>query len=129
MLSRVNEIFQKKGDTILKLNKPAQASLLVIAISMILYVGIYIFLSYHGGYDFNQSGKVRYNSMGLSVSDISTWNPKRCLYQAKYKNTKGVYVSRGNDLGYFFSPLIMIDRKYVHPTVTLTDPKNPDETY
>ncbi|WP_298859154.1 hypothetical protein [uncultured Gimesia sp.] len=113
----------------MKLSKPVKATLLGIVISTAVYVGTYIALSFFGGYYFNQSGKVRYRSMGLSVSDISTWNPKGCWYQAEFKNTKGISVSRGNDLGYLFSPLIILDRKYFHPTVILIKPKNPDETY
>lgn len=103
--------------------------LIAVSFWLMVYVGIYIILTLQGGYYLNQSGKVRYRSIWLSVSDISTWNPKGCWYQAKFKNTKGVSVSRGNDLGYLFSPLIMIDRKYFHPTIILIKPKNPDETY
>lgn len=113
----------------MKLSKHVKYSLGGIVLTITIYVGIYCILSYYGGYYFNQSGKVRYRSMGLSVSDISTWNPKGGRYQARFKNIKGKYVSRGNDLGYIFSPLIMIDRKYFHPTETLIESKNSGETY
>ncbi|MDF1746485.1 MAG: hypothetical protein P1V19_22500 [Gimesia sp.] len=113
----------------MKLHKPVIVPLLGIFISLSIYVVTYIILSSLGGYYYNQSGKVRYRSIGLSVSDITTWNPKGCWYQAKFKNTKGIYVSRGNDLGYVFSPLIILDRKYFHPTQILIEPEHPDETY
>ncbi|WP_145457608.1 hypothetical protein [Gimesia panareensis] len=98
-------------------------------ILFVCYVGIYIILSSMGTYYFNQSGEVRYRSMGLAVSDISTWNPEGCRFQYQFKNIKGKYVSRGNDLGYLFAPLIMLDRRFVHPTQVLIEPEVPGETY
>lgn len=110
------------GSNKLKPGKRIKNSLLGIVICSTVYVGIYCVLSYYGGYDYNQSGKLRYRSIGLAVSDISTWNPKGCRYQAKFKNTSGNDVSRGNVPGYFFSPLIKIDRNYFHPTESLIEP-------
>ncbi|WP_339685643.1 hypothetical protein [Gimesia maris] len=97
-------------------------------ICLIFYVSVYIVLSCLGGYDFNQSGKVRYHSSGLAVSDISTWTPKGCRFQYRFKNTRGEYVSRGNEPGYLFAPLIMLDRRFFHPNEVLIESINPEET-
>ena len=108
--------------------KLLKAFLSAFLICLIFYVGVYIVLSCLGGYYFNQSGKVRYHSIGLAVSDISTWTPKGCWFQYRFKNTRGEYVSRGNELGYLFAPLIMLDRRFFHPTEVLIAPENPEET-
>ncbi|QDV19633.1 hypothetical protein Pan153_42990 [Gimesia panareensis] len=109
--------------------KAVRELLMTAGILFVCYVGIYIILSSMGTYYFNQSGEVRYRSMGLAVSDISTWNPEGCRFQYQFKNIKGKYVSRGNDLGYLFAPLIMLDRRFVHPTQVLIEPEVPGETY
>jgi hypothetical protein len=108
--------------------KAVKQTLIAAGILFALYLGTYITLSCLGGYYFNQSGKFRYRNMGLSVSDISTWNPKGCRFQYRFKNIKGEDVSRGNDLGYLFAPLIMLDRRFVHPTQVLFAPEAPEET-
>lgn len=95
--------------------------LLVLLICLVLYVGVYIVLSCLGSYYFNQSGELRYSGILLAVSDISTWNPKGCWFQYRFKNTRGEYVSRSNDLGYLFAPLIMLDRRFFHPTEVLIE--------
>ena len=95
--------------------------ILVLLICLVLYVGVYIVLSCLGGYYYNQSGKLRYPGILLAVSDISTWNPKGCWFQYRFINTHGESVSRGNDLGYLFAPLIMLDRRFFHPTEVLIE--------
>lgn len=109
--------------------KVVRELLITAGILFVCYVGIYIILSSLGTYYFNQSGEVRYRSMGLAVSDISTWNPESCRFQYRFKNYSGKYVSRGNDLGYLFAPLIMLDRRFVHPTRVHIEPEVPGETY
>jgi hypothetical protein len=89
---------------------------LTLLIYLAIYVGVYLYLTWNGGYYFNQSGQVRYRSHGLATSDIVIWTPQGCWFQYKFKNIKGEYVSRGNELGYLFATLIMIDRKWFHPT-------------
>lgn len=108
--------------------KVVKQTLIVVGVLFALYLGTYITLSSLGGYYLNQSGKIRYRSISLPVSDISTWNPKGCRFQYRFENIKGEYVSRGNDLGYFFAPLIMLDRRFIHPTEVLIESKNPNET-
>lgn len=73
-------------------------------------------LSYQGSYMMTQSGKIRYELTGLSLFDIAEWRPKGCWFQAGFINAHGEKSYRGNILGYFFAPLIMIDRKFIHKT-------------
>ena len=115
--------------------KVVKQTLIVVGVLFVFYLGTYITLSSLGGYYLNQSGKfryqagkIRYRNISLPVSDISTWNPKGCRFQYRFENIKGEYVSRGNDLGYFFAPLIILDRRFIHPTEVLIESKNPDET-
>lgn len=108
--------------------KVVKQTLIVVGVLFVFYLGTYITLSSLGDYYLNQSGKTRYRSISLPVSDISTWNPKGCRFQYRFENIKGEYVSRGNDLGYFFAPLIMLDRRFIHPTEVLIESKNPNET-
>ena len=92
----------------------------------IFYVGSYGVMSAGGEYYFSQSGTLRY-SFGLSVSDVSIWYPKY-LYWEPFKNIDGKQTSRGTNLGYYFAPLIMIDRAWLHPTEYLftDDSADPD---
>jgi hypothetical protein len=87
------------------------------------YVGTYSIFSLYGGYCYSQSGDLRYYGT-MSVSDIVQWEPQGCWYQAEFRNINGEIVSRGNDWGYFYSPLIRIDRKYFHKTMTLQEFEN-----
>lgn len=92
---------------------------LVIGLMLIAYPGSYIALSAAGGYYFSQSGRTRY-AFGLSVSDVSVWHPAG-VYWEPFVDSRGDETSRGTELGYFYSPLIRIDRTFVHPTEQLFD--------
>ena len=82
---------------------------------IVLYVVSYCVLSTYGEYTPTQSGLLRYK-MGLSVTDSQHW-------QAKYTNLRIYYdiegdcAVQGGFLGYFYFPLIALDRKYVHHTL------------
>ena len=53
----------------------------------------------------------------MSVSDIAVWQPKGTMwYQSNFINTSGKANSRGNSLGYFYAPMIYLDRKLCHKT-------------
>lgn len=78
------------------------------------YVVSYAALSADGKYYFGRSGTLR-SSFGLSVSDRSIWFPKS-LYFERHVDINGKHTSRGSVLGYYFSPLIIVDRAWVHPT-------------
>ena len=90
-------------------------ALLITGGLLVLYVLSYVVLSLLGGYVFWQSGELRYKH-GLSVSDIIHWEPSGCVYQHGFRDIHGETVSRGNILGYIYSPLIRLDRWLVHPT-------------
>lgn len=101
------------------MTRKKKALLSVVALPLI-YCATYVALSAFGGHVFSQSGELRYDG-GLSVSDIVVWQPYGCWYQHKLRRSSGEYGSRGNKLGYFFSPLIRIDREYMHPGKQLFD--------
>lgn len=82
---------------------------------LLVYVGCYAVLSANGEYRYAQSGQLRLGHV-LAVPDESAWQPLGCRYQRKFKNMLGEYESRGNTLGLFFSPLIILDRQFVHQT-------------
>ena len=93
--------------------KLRKSSLLVLAVALI-YVASYCCLSAPGGYQFGQSGRVRYG-FGHSVSDILIWQPQYLRWQ-RFTNMRGEASTRGNILGYAYCPLIVIDRWLIHPT-------------
>lgn len=83
-----------------------------------LYVGSYVWLSARGGYYFSQSGKWRWKGIGLSVSDVAIWNPKFVRWEP-FLNIYGEHTHRATLLGWFYAPLIVADRAWVHPTEQL----------
>lgn len=89
-----------------------KASLFILA-----YVGSYAYFTACGAYYFSRSGQLRYSS-GLSVSDVSIWYPQ-FLYWEPFRDIEGTSTSRGSTLGYYYSPLIAVDRYWLHPTQQL----------
>ena len=96
------------------------------AIAVFVYVGTYAYFTSAGQYYFSQSGKVRY-SFGLSACDVSIWQPRFLDWQP-FQNVYGQSTSRGSTLGYYYAPLIFIDRLWFHPTRTLIADKMPRDT-
>ncbi|MBL8818568.1 MAG: hypothetical protein JNL58_21245 [Planctomyces sp.] len=96
------------------------------AIALFVYVGTYVYFTSAGQYDFSQSGKVRY-SFGISASDVSIWQPRFLDWQT-FQNVHGQSTSRGSTLGYYYAPLIFIDRLWFHPTRTVIAEKMPRDT-
>ena len=86
-----------------------------IGILVAAYMGIYFILALFGGYRFDQSGTVRYVT-GLSASDLEMWHPAIAWYQNDFQRLDGRITTRGNLLGYLFSPLIRLDRAMLHKT-------------
>lgn len=84
------------------------------SLMLLAYVGSYTYMSAGGAYCFSQSGQIRYTS-GLSVSDVSIWHP-RFLYWEPFQDIQGNSAIRGSTLGYYYSPLMAIDRYWLHPT-------------
>jgi hypothetical protein len=93
-----------------------RASLALLAI-FVLYVISYCGLSACGRHEFSQSGRIRY-AFGLSVSDVSMWQPRFIRWQ-RFTDVRGNESSRGNFLGYFYCPMITLDRWLVHPSEQL----------
>ncbi len=88
---------------------------LVIAACLLLaYVGSYVPFSAVGDYRASQTGKLRYFN-GLSVTDVYHWQP-RFMWWEPFHDVYGKDTSRGDPLGYFYSPLIRIDRAWRHPS-------------
>jgi hypothetical protein len=76
-------------------------------------VGSYAILSASGGWVVTESGEIR---MILAVPDVLVWQPRygRC---ESFRNVSGDYGLRADGLGYFYSPLILFDQRYVHRTI------------
>lgn len=87
------------------------------SLMLLAYVGSYTYMSAGGAYCFSQSGQIRYTS-GLSVSDVSIWHP-RFMYWEPFQDIDGNSTSRGSAFGYYYSPLITVDRYWLHPTQQL----------
>ena len=97
---------------------------LMIGLFIVLsYVGIYTALSAAGEYRPSHSGKLRY-WFGLAVTDRALWQPKG-MYLAQRVDVSGQSKTDGNLLGYFFCPLILLDRAYCHPTIYYFEEASP----
>jgi hypothetical protein len=93
----------------------------IAVIAIVAYLSSYAILRSFGRYHWSQSGKLRYNDgAGLSVTDVEIWHP-RWAYWEPFRNIYGKDGSRGNVPGYFYSPLIRMDRHFFHPTVNFFD--------
>ncbi|MDR3404348.1 MAG: hypothetical protein P4L99_17750 [Chthoniobacter sp.] len=93
---------------------PAPRALLVLGAIGFLYVGSFALDSHCGGYwnQLEQDGYDRW-SFGLSLPTAVLWQP-RLGYWAPY---------RSDWLGALYSPLIRLDRRFIHPSRYVTDPK------
>jgi hypothetical protein len=80
-----------------------------------LYVFSYCILSCQGGYHASRSGNHRWNELGLAVVDQEIWHAKGVFWQP-FENIYGQHTYQATYLGYFYSPLICLDRRYVHPS-------------
>lgn len=83
------------------------------------YFIIYGVLACNGQYYWSQSGRLRYGG-GLSVTDRVVWNPL-CMWWEPFRDVAGKDTTRGNLLGYMYSPLIALHRQWFHPTEVLFD--------
>jgi hypothetical protein len=93
---------------------PKSRRTVLIAATAVLfcYVASYLCMSAAGQWTFSQTGMRRY-SFGLSVSDIIRWQPA-VAYWEPFHDIGGAQTSRGNLIGYLYSPLIRVDRAFVH---------------
>jgi hypothetical protein len=99
--------------------KPQHFRFLCVALVGI-YFAVYLLLTILGDWFYSQSGESR-NEFGLGVADIIEWRPKGLWWQGRFKNVDGQYTSRGNAYGYFYSPLISLDRSVWHKTRIIAD--------
>lgn len=95
-----------------------------MAAALLVYVTSYMMLSHRGQYVYSQSGKLRFAGTGISMIDIMEWRAAGCWFQAGFINVDGEKSIRGNFLGYFYAPLILLDHKWVHKTKSSMD--NPE---
>ena len=85
----------------------------ITALLLVTYAGTYAILSAMGDYRGYQSGKYRFNG-ALAATDLMLWQPKGTWYQSDFEDIFGNTISRGNRLGYFYAPLIALDRAVFH---------------
>ena len=87
----------------------------IAALMLVAYAGSYTILSAMGDYRSCQSGRFRYNG-ALAATDLMLWQPRGTWYQSDFEDVFGSTISRGNYLGYFYAPLITLDRSVFHKT-------------
>lgn len=82
--------------------------LLVTLLLTATYLNSYAVLSMLGDYYWSYSGRTGY-VFGLSTSDRIIWQPRFAHWEPSRPS--------GNLIGYFYSPLIRLDRAWWHPTI------------
>jgi len=87
--------------------------LLVAIILLAAYLSSYAVMSARGDWVWSQTGKVRYD-FGFAISDVIRWDPAAAHWEP-FRSVDGSDTSRGNFLGYFYLPLIRVDRGLIHP--------------
>jgi hypothetical protein len=94
--------------------KPFKRRQFVLAIAALLvaYIGSYICLAFRGQWYWSQNGEHRY-TFGLAASDVERWFPAWAHWEP-FRDVYGNSTSRGDLSGYFYSPLIRLDRKWFH---------------
>jgi hypothetical protein len=98
------------------LNKKRKIALYILAV--IVYLSSYIILSMCGEYQITMSGEHRY-SFGLAMMDIYKWIPYGVACEI-YRDVSGnKRIHRLNFLGALYSPLVWIDRKYIHKNIDI----------
>ncbi|UCG49009.1 MAG: hypothetical protein JSU94_04340 [Phycisphaerales bacterium] len=101
--------------------------MLWVGVFLLVYCCCYLVLSSLGGYVWTQSGVVRYPISYLAVTDIIQWQPKFMFCQV-FQDIQGRRVIRASPLGWVFSPLILLDQRFVHPTSRLIPIRSPEES-
>ncbi|TWT63442.1 hypothetical protein [Rubinisphaera italica] len=92
-----------------------------IAFVLLIYVGVYSILSANGQYYGRPSGELRLDS-GWAITDLYVWFPAGIIWERR-KSISGDYIIEADPFGWFFLPLIVADRKWVHPTGYYFDPE------
>jgi hypothetical protein len=94
--------------------------LLAFSIALICYLASYSVLSATGGWLVSESGEWRPFG-ALAEIDIFQWQPRYGFCQ-RFRWPGGHYALRADALGYFYAPLILLDQRFVHPTIRFRKP-------
>jgi hypothetical protein len=78
-----------------------------------VYVASYSVLSSAGKYHASRSGGHRWQNAGFAVVDQTIWHAKGVFWQP-FVTIRGQHTYHATELGYFYSPLIQLDRRYWH---------------
>jgi hypothetical protein len=80
---------------------------------LILYVGSYTVLSLHGNYEHNVGSLAKIGICIASMSDRYEWQPRLIIVTGFPDSYFSVFA---NPSGYFFMPLVYVDRLLIHRT-------------
>ena len=98
-----------------------QVRLFIGVVLIATYLGSYVPLALAGEYGFSQSGRFRSeHGHGLSATDIRIWSPKGVAWEP-FVDIEGRQTHRATLLGWFFSPLMVAERHWIHPTFFLDE--------
>ncbi len=81
---------------------------------MVVYVGIYAYLSAHGSYQTTLATAAK----GVPVP-ARAWQPKGCELSMRRAGDQDHYNVDGNKLGLVFMPAIVVDRRTMHKDRTM----------
>lgn len=98
--------------------------LLVFGRLVLLYVAVYVVLSAFGGWGWGATGKFRFHfrhSIGFAMPDCYIWQPFIGDCQL-FTDVSGENTLRGDNIGYFFAPLILLDQRFIHRTIYCISP-------
>lgn len=84
-----------------------------LCVFLVLYVASYAALSFSGGWVVTESGEVR---IFTAVADTFQWQPRYGNCQ-RFHTASGDDTLRADALGYFYSPLILLDQGFVQRTI------------
>jgi hypothetical protein len=85
-----------------------------VAGALAVYCGSYCVLSAMGDYRIDMTGKRRYWGT-VAWMDCWHWQPKGC-YMRTYIGPGGDRTTTFSGLGSIYAPLILLDRRWVHPS-------------
>lgn len=85
-----------------------------------VYLSSYVTLSLAGDYHASRSGKRRWQGAGLAVVDQNIWHAKGVFWQP-FVTIRGEHTHHATELGWFYSPLIRIDRRFWQESINLFD--------
>ena len=93
-----------------------------VIITVLVYPCTYILLDIFGVYQVVKAKPydMLYEPEGKSY-DVEMWCPSAAFYQDDYATDNESRQIRGNLLGFIFSPLIKLDRRYWHRTILIID--------